>query len=412
VRTIKKGDQAAIRFHFTEREVARIKPPSEKRAGYRDTEVRELGLLVQSSGFKSYFWFRKVRGRGVWKTIASVEDVSLDQARDQARAWSVAAAEWKRGGYQEDKNPFGRPRQEPTFEMVVDAYIERHLKAHANHPDRAEKDARWTLDKYLAQWKSSKLGEISRTKVRQLHHDLGKKNGRYTANRVLQFLKTTFNFGINQEMWRGENPAEGIKLFAEVKRERFIQDDDEMRRLFAALEDEPSTDLVAFVLLSLSTGARKSDVFSMRWQDIQLEDNRWTVPNPKGGRPYTVALPPQAIAILRNRQLNRVNDWVFPSHGRTGHVMGLKRRWAELLKRAEIENLRQHDLRRTFASFQAKSGTSLQIIGKSLGHKSLGATQVYARLQLDPVRASVEPAVSAIFAAGKKKSKLLVAENA
>jgi len=411
VRTISKvSESAAIRFHFTEREVARIKPPSEKRSSYRDTEVRELGLLVQPSGFKSYFWFRKVRGRGVWKTIASTADVPLDQAREQAKSWSVAAATWKRGGYKEEENPFGRPRQEPTFEMVVDAYISRHLRAHANHPDRAEKDARWTLDKYLSQWKSSKLGEISRTKVRQLHDNLGKKNGRYTANRVLQFLKTTFNFGISQEMWRGENPAAGIKLFHEAKRTRFIQQD-EMPRLFEALKTEENPDLVDFVLLSLSTGARKSDVTGMRWQDVQLDDNRWQVPSPKNNVPYTIALPREAVKILKNRQRNRVNDWVFPSHGKSGHLMGLKRRWAELLKRAGIENLRQHDLRRTFGSWQATGGASLIVIGKSLGHSSLGATAIYSQLALDPVRASVESAVSDMFAAGKKRPKQLVATN-
>jgi integrase len=412
VRTTSKVSKSSEkRFHFTERSVAGIEPPVEKRASYRDSEVRELGLLVQTSGFKSYFWFRKVRGKPLWKTIASTADVALDQAREQARSWSVAAAEWKRGGYKEDKNPFGRPRQEPTFEIVVDAYVERHLKAHANHPLRAEKDARWTLDKYLSQWKSSKLGEISRTRVRQLHDDLGKKNGRYTANRVLQFLKTTFNFAIHQEMWRGENPAEGIKLYHEVKRTRFIQQE-EMPRLFGALATEESPDLRDYVLLSLATGARKSDVMGMRWQDVQLNDNRWQIPHPKNNVPYTIALPPEAVKILKNRQHNRVNDWVFPSHGKSGHLMGLKRRWAELLKRAGIVGLRQHDLRRTFGSFQAMGGASLIVIGKSLGHTSLGATSIYSQLALDPVRASVESAVGEIFAAGKKRPKLLVAENA
>ena len=84
------------RFHFTERAIRAIEPPAEKRIGYRDTAVKELGVLCQVSGHKSFFWFRKVRGRPTWKTIGSIEDVPLDDARDQARAWSVAAAAWKR----------------------------------------------------------------------------------------------------------------------------------------------------------------------------------------------------------------------------------------------------------------------------------------------------------------------------
>ena len=56
-----------------------------------------------------------------------------------------------------------------------------------------------------------------------------------------------------------------------------------------------------------------------------------------------------------------------------------------------------HDVRRTFGSYQAITGSSLQIIGKSLGHRSQDATQVYAHLYMDPVRASVERATAAML---------------
>jgi integrase len=67
------------------------------------------------------------------------------------------------------------------------------------------------------------------------------------------------------------------------------------------------------------------------------------------------------------------------------------------LDRSGLKDLRIHDIRRTFGSYQAISGASLHIIGKSLGHKSSQATQVYARLNLDPVRASVEKATATMF---------------
>ena len=57
-----------------------------------------------------------------------------------------------------------------------------------------------------------------------------------------------------------------------------------------------------------------------------------------------------------------------------------------------------HDLRRTLGSWQALGGTSLQIIGKSLGHKSMKATEIYARLTTDPVRESVEKATQEMAA--------------
>ena len=70
-------------------------------------------------------------------------------------------------------------------------------------------------------------------------------------------------------------------------------------------------------------------------------------------------------------------------------------------------DLRIHDLRRTLGSWQAATGASLPIIGKSLGHKSLAATQIYARLNLDPVRASVSKATDAMLLAGETTELLL-----
>src|SRR6266446_4069806 len=64
-----------------------------------------------------------------------------------------------------------------------------------------------------------------------------------------------------------------------------------------------------------------------------------------------------------------------------------------------INDLRIHDLRRTLGSWQAKQGASLAIIGKSLNHKSLQSTTIYARLDLDPVRSSVNTATAAMLEA-------------
>jgi integrase len=68
------------------------------------------------------------------------------------------------------------------------------------------------------------------------------------------------------------------------------------------------------------------------------------------------------------------------------------------------DDLRIHDLRRTLGSWQAKTGASLAIIGKSLNHKNQNTTAIYARLDLDPVRDSVNAATSAMMAAAGVKT--------
>ncbi|MBC7857107.1 MAG: tyrosine-type recombinase/integrase, partial [Pirellulaceae bacterium] len=88
--------------------------------------------------------------------------------------------------------------------------------------------------------------------------------------------------------------------------------------------------------------------------------------------------------------------------GKAEHLVDPTRIWKRILERAGLPGLRIHDLRRTLGSWQAATGASLPIIGKSLGHKNQATTAIYARLDLDPIRASVDTAALAILAAAAK----------
>jgi len=105
------------------------------------------------------------------------------------------------------------------------------------------------------------------------------------------------------------------------------------------------------------------------------------------------------MGVLRNRMPSLAARFVFPGGGKTGHLGEPKKGWQRILAPAEIADLCIHDLRRTLGSWQAKQGTSLAIIGKSLNHKTQNTTAIYARLDLDPVRDSVNAATSAMMAA-------------
>jgi len=99
-------------------------------------------------------------------------------------------------------------------------------------------------------------------------------------------------------------------------------------------------------------------------------------------------------------------QFVFPSpKSKTGHLVNPNRSWKSLKISAKLKDMRLHDLRRTMGSWQAKTGASLLVIGKSLNHKDPKATAIYARLDMEPVRDSMTTAASAIFEAGGVKPK-------
>lgn len=142
-------------------------------------------------------------------------------------------------------------------------------------------------------------------------------------------------------------------------------------------------------------------MLSMRWADINLERREWRIADTKNGEAQTVVLSPEVISLLSER--NRSSEFTFPGTGKHGHLVEPRKGWTRILRRAGIENLRIHDLRRTLGSWQAKAGASLVVIGKSLGHKCISTTAIYARLDIDPVRESVERAASAIMACDAKR---------
>jgi integrase len=261
-----------------------------------------------------------------------------------------------------------------------------------------------------------------------------------------------------------DNPATRIEPFAEAKRDRFLQRG-ELPRFFAALAADPNDDFRDFIVLSLLTGARRGNVLGMRWVDVRLDDAVWRIPaaQAKAGEAIDVALVPEAVTILETRRAQAADrdppaPFVFAAESATGYMTPPKKRWAALLDRIELdelvariraadgafewandgkesleralvrareladdlkidragarlEDLRLHDLRRSLGSWQAKTGASLAIIGKTLGHRTPSATAIYARLDIDPVRASVEIATSAMLVAAEVKKPAVVTEE-
>ena len=211
---------------------------------------------------------------------------------------------------------------------------------------------------------------------------------------MLSLLGVMFNKAIDWG-WEGINPAQGVKKFKEISRERFLAGD-ELPRFFKALEEENT--LADFFMLGILTGARKGNLLAMRWQDINFDQATWRIPETKNGSSHLVPLSPEAIHVLKNRFKLKESDWVFPSAtSKSGHLEEPKSAWKRILMRAELQDLRLHDLRRTLGSWQAATGANSYVIGKSLGHKTQQATAIYARLNIDPVRASVEKATSAMM---------------
>ncbi|EIC19840.1 tyrosine-type recombinase/integrase [Thiorhodovibrio frisius] len=362
-------------------------PPKGKRCYYRDT--RQKGLIVQqtSTGRLTFYVYRWVQGKPERIRVGDFPDMSIDQARRKAQEIM--------GEIAQGKNPNDTKRslrQEMTLGELFTTYLDRHARQHK----KTWEEDQGQFDRYLSDWKQRRLQTIKRVDIQKRHSQIGEEHGIYAANRTLALLSVLFNKAVDWG-WEGGNPALGIKRFREKSRERFLQPD-ELPRFFQALAKEPNITIRDYVLLSLLTGARKSNILEMRWSEVNLERSTWFIPDTKNGTSQTVPLVPEAAELLQVRKESAESEWVFPGAGKTGHLVEPKKAWAKILERAGLTDLRLHDLRRSLGSWQAATGASLSIIGKSLNHKNVNTTSIYARLNIDPVRQSMEKAVEAMFA--------------
>ena len=449
-------------------------PPKGTRATYYDDKNPKLALRITAAGARTFYVVKRAPEGMVWIKLGPFPEMTVEQARkaadktlgefasgtNPAQAKREARAQMTLGAAFEDymaRHVAGKGRKsgadlrqmwERCLGAMPDEPRKKHARLRCKHPAGVN-------------WQNRRIDTITRDDVAKLHVAVGKTTP-IVANRVVELLSAIYG---KLEAWgvAVDNPATRIEPFAEAKRDRFLQRG-ELPRFFAALAADPNDDFRDFIVLSLLTGARRGNVLGMRWVDVRLDDAVWRIPaaQAKAGEAIDVALVPEAVTILQTRRAQAADrdppsPFVFAAVSATGYMTPPKKRWAALLDRIELEelvarirasegafewandgkesldralvrarkladdmkidrggarldDLRLHDLRRSLGSWQAKTGASLAIIGKTLGHRTPSATAIYARLDIDPVRASVETATSAMLVAAEVKKPAVVTE--
>lgn len=151
--------------------------------------------------------------------------------------------------------------------------------------------------------------------------------------------------------------------------------------------------LTPMILISLNTGLRRGELFNLRWQNVNLEQATLTVVGDTAKNGKTRHLPLNAIAlkVLKEwRQQAQSSEWVFANDKTGGVFTHVKKAWANILKRAQIESFRWHDMRHHFASRLVMAGVDLNTVRELLGHADIKMTLRYAHLAPEHKAKAVE----------------------
>lgn len=392
--------------------------PGKDREFLWDDALAGFGVAAFPTGKKVYVAQYRQNGRSRRSNIGEHGRLTPDEARSEAKKLL--------GLVEAGADPIAARRDARavrTFGEVAEDFMRLHVSA--KRKSRTEASYREVLEKHVyPALKSRRITEVRRADMAKLHSAM--KATPSAANRVVAVVSSIWNWAAQRdEVGTGSNPAQGIERYPENSRERFLTSD-EFARLGDALRLAETTGLewaidetkpkanrapkpenrlrrldpfaVAAIRLLILTGARLREILHAQWRHVDFERGILLLPDSKTGK-KPVYLSAAALSILSALPRIENNPHVIAGAKDGAPRVDLKKPWAAITSAADLEGVRLHDLRHSFASIGAGASMGLPVIGKLLGHSQAATTHRYAHLDADPLRRAADTIGATISAA-------------
>ena len=265
-----------------------------------------------------------------------------------------------------------------TLSDLIDRYIKTEI---------SEKKSRRDQQRQLEWWRTeignTPLSNVTPSLITECRDKLKEgKRSNATVNRYLAALSHTLTVAEREWEWIDTNPLRKVSKLKEPRgRIRFLSNE-ELERLLSACQQSPNPELYTVVLLSLSTGARKMEIWGLTWDQIDFAREVIVLHETKNQERRVLPLKGEALELIRKKSMMRSleTNLLFPSPKHPLKPVDFRSTWEKALKLADIQDFRWHDLRHTAASYLAMSGATHAEIAAVLGHKTLSMVKRYAHL--------------------------------
>jgi integrase len=260
--------------------------------------------------------------------------------------------------------------------------------------------------KYIQTFSDREISGLSREEIQNLHQQI---KSPVMANRTIRIFCAAINNAIRENLYIGINPAEKIHMNRETPRQRYLMPSEApaVIKYLYQMRNKGNTQRNAAdaLLLMLFTWQRKSNVMSMRWNEID-ETGTWTIPadKAKARKDIVIPLSAEAIEIIDQRKDNG-SEYVFPNpRNPAGHIADIKNSWKRVQRDCGLQDFHIHDLRHTGATYALRSGADITTVSAGLAHASVSFTaKVYAHVMLESKKEAARGAIDAMM--GKRKKK-------
>ena len=394
---------------LTELQIEKLAKPA-VRQEIPDGKVGGLYLVLQPSGAKSWAVRYRVAGAPKKFTIGPYPEISLATARNRARKELAKVVD---GVDPSAEKKAAREAQKAAnvdrVHAVVDAYVAEHLARKAK-PSWAKEAQRLLRVEIVPKLGKKRLSEVTGDDVHKLLKEIAKR-APITANRTFAVFRKLCHWAMSRDGGKliKTSPCDGVEAPTQERPRERVLDDGEIKQAWEAFESIgwPFGPIGKLLLL---TGARRDEVASMEWRELDLEDGIWRLPKErtKNKRAHEIPLSPAAVDLLKGLprvEAKRGQDGrprpalVFSTTGSTA-VSGFSRAKAAI-DAAIVERLREgaeargedpepfkapgwviHDLRRSVATNLQKLGVRLEVTEAVLNHVSgsrAGIVGIYQR---------------------------------
>lgn len=391
-----------------------VLPEKSERVDYFDRELKGF-ILRASSQSMVYYVMARVNGKLVRVKIGTHGRMTPEEARKEAR--QILA------GIERGENPNDKKREKKASSITLGEAIEAYIEARSLK-DRTRWDMRTVLTRYLKDWKTLPLAEITKGKVEKKHKEIGMLS-QAQANLSMRYLRAIFNWAqahyerADGSPFIAENPVKRlsqVRAWYRVGRRTTIISAEQLPAWYQAVqgirgEGQTPKDRLSmdFLLVCLFTGLRKNEAAALKWSDIDFKAKTLTVRDTKNHEDHTLPLSDVLYSLFKERKQGADSLFVFPGTGKGGFLVEPKRQIEKVEKRSGVQFC-LHDLRRVFASIAA-SVVSAYELKRLMNHKNgSDVTLGYVVPGVDGLRAPMQKVTDRIlelvkFASDKSASE-------
>jgi integrase len=385
---------------LTEAFVGSLGPDGRDRT-YSDTQLPRFKLRVTPAGLKIFLAKVRLDGRERKVKIGEHPVMSVAEAREEALQ---VIADARRGvdPVIERKIRLRAAGGGLTIAQLADKWMADYVRPKLK-PRTVFDYERLLAQHILPALSRLPVARIDRDDVVRLHVAMARTPRR--ANYVVSTVRALINFAIDLGLRPpASNPARRIKMYRERAIERFLSEAEIARAAEGIAAAERAGKIgphgAAGLRLALFTGARSGEVTAAQWSHVDWQRRLIRLPDSKTNEPRTIHLSDAALEVLR--AVPKIGPFIVAGANEGEPYKNLGRAWIVARKFAELDDVRLHDLRHSYASLAAGRGVSLQMIGKLLGHRVPATTARYSHLARDAVVAVNDELGAAMQAAIEK----------